>query len=365
MAEFNPVRSHNRVHAAEPAQQTTTRRRPAHWGRLASYVILTITAVIAALPFLWMFNWSFMSSFEYGAGYFTPSRLLPGNIAAQVEQANAAGQSDFNVLTDYVFANYIDSWERARLAEYMWNSVQVTAIQVTGVLVICIPAAYAFARIRFFGRGFLFTVMLTTLMIPGVVTLIPNYLTVVWLSRFSESVFGPGGAWLDSWPSLTIPFMASAFTIFLLRQFFAQIPEDLWDAAQLDGATHLAYLLRVVIPLARAPILTVAIFTFIGAWNALVWPLLVITTDEWRYYRTGVAVSGANRQLRRGQRANGSGCDHFAPRGDHLLLRAEAVQRGAVHGQPKMTNPLRLAVLSACFCARREGVAGMHIAQLG
>ena len=124
--------------------------------------------------------------------------------------------------------------------------------------------------------------MLTTLMIPGVVTLIPNYLTVIWFSRLSETVFGPAGQWLNNWPALTVPFMASAFTVFLLRQFFQQIPQDLWDAAQIDGASHMDFLLRVVVPLSRAPIMTVVTLAFIGSWNALLWPLLVVQTDEWR-----------------------------------------------------------------------------------
>jgi ABC-type glycerol-3-phosphate transport system permease component len=119
-------------------------------------------------------------------------------------------------------------------------------------------------------------------MIPDIVTLIPNFLTVVWFSRLSESIFGPGGAWIDNWPALTIPFMASAFTIFMLRQFFSQIPEELWDAARIDGAGHPVYLLRVVIPLSRAAIMTVLTFAFIGSWNALLWPLLVVQSDTWR-----------------------------------------------------------------------------------
>jgi ABC-type glycerol-3-phosphate transport system permease component len=114
------------------------------------------------------------------------------------------------------------------------------------------------------------------------VTLIPNFLTVVWISRLSESVFGPAGAWLNNWPSLTVPFMASAFTIFLLRQFFAQIPDELWEAARIDGAGHIRFLLWVIVPLSKPAIMTVITFAFIGSWNSLLWPLLVIQTDQWR-----------------------------------------------------------------------------------
>jgi len=155
-----------------------------------------------------------------------------------------------------------------------------------GQLLICIPAAYAFARMKFVGRNVLFGVMIATLMIPDVATLIPNYLTVIWFGRLSENLFGFG--WINNWPALTIPFMASAFTIFLLRQFFAQIPEDLWDAARIDGAGHLRFLWSVVIPLSTAPIMTSITFGFIGSWNSLLWPLLVVQTDEWRPVAVGL-----------------------------------------------------------------------------
>lgn len=104
----------------------------------------------------------------------------------------------------------------------------------------------------------------------------PNFITVSWLGRI-----GPI-PWLNNWPALTIPFMASAFNIFLLRQFFMQIPRELWDSAQIDGASHLRYLFQVVLPLSRAPLVTVILFGFLGSWNALAWPILVTTTPDWR-----------------------------------------------------------------------------------
>jgi ABC-type glycerol-3-phosphate transport system permease component len=88
--------------------------------------------------------------------------------------------------------------------------------------------------------------------------------------------------WINNWPALTIPFMSSAFGVFLLRQFFQQVPDELWDSAQIDGAGHLRYLMRIMLPLSRAPIMTLVLFTFIGSWNALAWPILVTTTPDWR-----------------------------------------------------------------------------------
>lgn len=258
------------------------------WDRIFTYLVLGFGTLLALLPFVWMFNWSFMAPFEVGTGQFVPSKLLPANIAQATAEAEAAGIENYNVWTEYVFANYLEAWFEGDLGRYMWNSIRIIAIQLTGLFVVCVPAAYAFARMQFFGKNFLFTLMLTTLMIPGVVTLIPNYLTVIWLSRLSEGVFGPAGAWINSWQALTIPFMASAFTIFLLRQFFAQIPKDLWDAAQIDGSGHLGFMVRIVLPLSRAPLFTVALFTFVGTWNGLIWPLLVNRAEEWKPIAQGL-----------------------------------------------------------------------------
>jgi len=230
--------------------------KPMDRGKIFVYAVLIIGALFSILPFIWMVSWSLMTNIEVITGSFLPRQAL--------------------------FENYSQAWDTAQFNRFMWNSARITSISIFGLLLFCIPAAYAFARMQFWGRNVLFGVMLATLMIPDIVTLIPNFLTVVWFSRLSESIFGPAGAWLNNWPSLTIPFMASAFTIFLLRQFFAQIPQDLWDAARIDGAGHVRFLLRVVIPLSRAPIMTVVTFAFIGSWNALLWPLLVVNSDEWR-----------------------------------------------------------------------------------
>ncbi|NDJ61373.1 MAG: carbohydrate ABC transporter permease [Chloroflexi bacterium] len=239
-------------------------RGPFPWVKVLSYTALIIGMLIALLPFVWMINWSLMGLSEVVQGRFIPSELH--------------------------FENYVQAWQEGNLQQFTWNSVRITAIIIVGRLLFCIPAAYAFARMRFVGRNVIFALMLSTLMIPDIVTLIPNFLTVTWISRLSQNIFGPSGIWINNWPALTIPFMASAFSIFLLRQFFAQIPQDLWDAARIDGAGHVAFLLRVVIPLSKAPIMTVVTFAFIGAWNMLIWPLMVVPSDPtWRPIAHGLA----------------------------------------------------------------------------
>lgn len=170
---------------------------------------------------------------------------------------------------EFIGGNYYQAWKTAKFNEYMWNSVRLTLITLAGILIISTLAAYAFGRMEFPGRNFLFALLLSTMMIPETVVLIPNFLTIT-----GNNPFLPFISWYDNWPALTIPFMAGFFNIFLLRQFFAQIPDELWDAARIDGAGHLRFLIQVVLPLSKAPIMTVTIFAFIGSWNSLMWPLI-------------------------------------------------------------------------------------------
>ena len=235
---------------AEARQRKLTFRlsRPNPW-RLFTYSVLLIGGAASLVPFLWMILTSMMSLGESIGGRFVPSLLHP--------------------------ENYLDAWAGAHFSDYMLNSVMITLITLAGELVLSILAAYAFARMEFPGRNIIFGVLLSSMMIPGMVTMIPNLLTVTWLGRV-----GPI-PWIDNWPALTVPFMGSVFSIFLLRQFFAQIPDELFDAAKIDGAGHLRTLFQVVLPLSTAPLMVIIVLSFIGSWNALAWPLLVTNTDEW------------------------------------------------------------------------------------
>ncbi|MBK9049637.1 MAG: carbohydrate ABC transporter permease [Chloroflexi bacterium] len=215
------------------------------------------------------------------------------------------------------WGNYIQAWEDANFSDYFWNTVQITAITLTGQVIFCTLAAYAFAQLEFPGKNFLFALLLSTLLLPEAVTWVPNFITVSWLGRI-----GPI-PWLNNWPALTIPFMASAFNIFLLRQFFMQIPRELWDSAQIDGASHLRYLFQVVLPLSRAPLVTVILFGFLGSWNALAWPILVTTTPDWRPISYGLLafLDEAGRL----SFANGWGCYYYPANSVPLLLYPKAI----------------------------------------
>lgn len=218
-------------------------------GRLLSYLVLLIGAAISVIPFLWMISTSLMT-----LGEATGGRLVPAHPQ---------------------FTNYVEAWTNAQFSHFMLNSVLITVITLGGELLLSVLAAYAFARIDFPGRNLIFGILLSSLMIPGMVTMIPNLLTVTWLGRV-----GPI-SWIDNWPALTIPFMGSIFSLFLLRQFFAQIPDELFDAAKIDGAGHLRMLRSLVLPLSSAPIMVIIVLSFIGTWNALAWPLLVTNSDKW------------------------------------------------------------------------------------
>jgi ABC-type glycerol-3-phosphate transport system permease component len=235
---------------AAPKQGHAKSRGPFDAGKWLIYLVLLFFAVLALAPFLYTLSVSLMNLTEATGG-----RILP-----RTPQ----------------WHNYSQAWNQARFSQYFLNSVIIATLTVGGEVIFCTLAAYAFARMEFPGKGFLFALLLSTLMLPEAVTWVPNFITVSWLGRLTPL------PWINNWPALTIPFMASAFAIFLLRQFFQQIPNDFWDSAQIDGAGHLRYLVQIVAPLSRAAILTVALFGFIGSWNALAWPILVTTTPDWR-----------------------------------------------------------------------------------
>jgi multiple sugar transport system permease protein len=230
--------------------------------KVTSYLVLTAGALLVAFPFFWMVSTSLKTEAETNA---VPPRLLP--VSPQ-------------------WGNYADTWssageassERGTFAVYFRNSLVVAVSVTAGVLVTSILAAYAFAFMDFPGRQAVFVLFLATMMIPFEVTLIPNYMTITRLGLY------------DRMAALIVPWLANGFSIFLVRQFFMTIPRDYVEAAQLDGCSHWRFVWTVAVPMAKPVLATVTIFTFLGSWNAFLWPLLVTTSPHTRVVQVGLAL---------------------------------------------------------------------------
>ena len=174
------------------------------------------------------------------------------------------------------FHNYVDAWNSAPFGRYFFNSLFVAVIVTVGQLITCSLAAYACARMEFKGKNVAFTLFLSTTMISAQVTLIPSYLLLKELG------------WLDTYMALMVPFLASAFGIFMLRQAFMTIPQDLEDAAKMDGCGRLRFLVQVILPLTKPMLASQALFAFMGNWNSYLWPLIVTTSKHLRTLQVGL-----------------------------------------------------------------------------
>ncbi len=220
----------------------------------AIYIVLIAGALWALFPFVWMVLTSLKGYAEASAA----ENFLP---------------------TRWLFSNYVDAWNQVEsFPRYFGNTLFMALATVAGVLITSTLAAYAFARMEFPGRDTLFIVLLATMMVPFEVTLVPNFIIIRNLQ------------WSDHYEALIIPWIASAFSIFLLRQFFRSIPAELYDAAVIDGCTQLRFLISIVIPLSRPALITSGLFTFLSSWNSLMWPLLVTNRPEMRPIQVAMAT---------------------------------------------------------------------------
>jgi sn-glycerol 3-phosphate transport system permease protein len=224
--------------------------------RFLRYALLTVLAAIVLFPLYITVVNSLLPSSELLA---RPPKLIPKNPQ---------------------WHTYRDAWEAGHMSKYLLNSIVVTALIVMGQLTTSILAAYAFAFLQFPFKRTLFVAFLATTMIPLEVTFFTNLQTIV--------SFG----WYDTYAALALPFVATGFGTFLLRQAFLQVPRDLQDAAALDGYGHLKFMARVVVPLARPMVAALALFSFFSAWNQYLWPLIVTKDDRLRTVQIGL------RQLR-------------------------------------------------------------------
>jgi multiple sugar transport system permease protein len=232
------------------------------------YIVLIVGAVIFTVPFVWMLTSSFQ---DVGEMFRWPPSWIP---------------------KDPTLSNYRRYFGEERIGRYFLNSVFVAGSVTIIQLFTSSLAAYTFAKRRFPGRNVIFVALLGTMMIPGQVTIIPNYVILKHIPFFGGNDWlGNGGSgWLDSYWGLIVPQGASAFGIFLLRQYIKNIPDELLDAARVDGATEFRIYWQIVMPLAMPAIAALAIFTFSYQWDDFYWPLVVISSEELRTLPLGLAL---------------------------------------------------------------------------
>lgn len=254
MSEYSTM---SRRRSATESKTTTAQadgRLERRLRRLGLYALLTLGGLIMVVPFLWMISTSLKTN-EYVLSM--PPQFLP------------------RPLTLESYARLVELFPILRM---FFNSFLVAAVTTGGQVLVSSMAAYAFARMQFRGRETLFLLYLGTLMIPFQVTIIPLFIVMRYLG------------WINSYAGLIVPGIFTTFGTFLLRQFFLSLPRDLEEAAFLDGASHFTVYWRIILPLARPALATLAVFAFMGSWNAFLWPLFIVRNEQLMTLPVGLAT---------------------------------------------------------------------------
>ena len=227
------------------------------------YAFLVGFAIVVIIPFYWMLLTS-VKSFDRIYSEIPPSLWIP--------------------FKEMLFRNYLNALDAAPYLIYMKNTIIVAFFATLGTVFTTIFAAFAFARLNFKGRDLLFSALIATMMIPGEMFVITNYITVSDFGWYSPI----GQTQTQAFLALTLPFMTSVFYIFFLRQTFKQIPDELYLAAKVDGTSDFKYLRRIMVPIASPTIITITILNAMGTWSAYIWPNLVTSKDEYRLVTNGL-----------------------------------------------------------------------------
>jgi len=224
------------------------------------YALLVFFALFILIPFYWMI----ITALKTSTQVFTSPPILWLNP------------------TDWQFSNFALALDAAPFARFMANTVLVSFLSTVGTVITTIFASFAFSRLNFVGRDILFMLLIATMMIPGEMFVITNFLTVVNLGWIQDQTF------FDAVLAMSIPFMTSIFYIFFLRQTFKQIPNELYYAAKVDGTKDLQYLWKVMVPIGMPTIITITILNAMGTWNAYIWPRLVTQQESFRLVSNGL-----------------------------------------------------------------------------
>ena len=229
-----------------------TRFRTKNTYNWIAFAILSIGVVVVIFPFVWVILSSFKSSADV---YSYPPKWLP---------------SQWN------FDNFRKVFQYTPFGLYYLNSIIVTIVLTASSIVVSVLAAYALAKLHFPFKDKAFMIILSTMLMPSIVTLVPMFLIVAKLG------------WIDTYSGLIVPEIFGAFTIILIRQFFMQTPDELIDAAKLDGCGHVRILTNVMVPSALPAIFTAGLFSFLSHWGSYLWPLVVINTTKMRTLPIGL-----------------------------------------------------------------------------
>ena len=241
------------VMQAKDIQKLSVGQTVAHiFAKVGTYAFLLLMALIVLFPFYWMIISSLKSLAEY-------RQAIPTFWPKQVH-----------------FENYSEAFTTANLGRLFMNTLYVGLVSTLLSLVITVLSAFAFARLEFKGKEALFSALLATMMIPGELFTITNYITVNELG------------WMHTFTALIVPFLVSVFYIYLLKQNFMQIPNELYLAAKVDGTSDLKYLWKVMIPLAMPTLISITILKMMGAWNSYIWPKLVANDEAHRLITNGL-----------------------------------------------------------------------------
>ena len=263
--------------------------------RVIQYGILIVLSLIMIVPFLWM-----LSSSLKGTDYIldTTPQFIPDPLTVE---------------------SYTELTELLPIWQMFANSTIVAMLGTTGTILVSAMAAYAFSRMQWPGRNTVFVLYLATMMVPTQVTLIPQFILIRELG------------WVNSYQGLIMPSMFSAFGTFLLRQFFLTIPRELEEAAFIDGASHLTIFWRIIMPLARPALATLAVFSFMAYWNSYLWPLFVARDPEIMTLPVGLAsLQGGSRVLTHWNRVMAGAVITLLPMLVVFLLAQKSFIRGVV-----------------------------------
>lgn len=235
--------------------ETSTRPQTAHRSpvrRILLYAALVLIAAVFIMPVYWLFSSAVKPSGEI---YRYPLQWIPHHLH---------------------WSNFTNAWHDAPFGSFFVNSMIVTAVGTAIKMVLATGSAYAFTFLPFPFKRFLFLLLLGALMTPGTITLLTNYLTASDLG------------WVDTYAGLIVPGAGSAFGMFLLRQQMLALPREVFEAARVDGASHLRILVRMVIPMSRPMMITVSLISVIEVWNDFIWPLIITTTTQMRTLPIGL-----------------------------------------------------------------------------